>query len=274
MKINSFLRVCMSLFLPLLLLPGLAFGQTGNEFEKAMTAELANLSNLGDSAEGEDVAAIRASNRKIGDLISEKKIRGELLKVDLSDLDGMLWVATSSDGNLRAFSWDNQMGGSMRYFNTVFAFRDKAGNVQIVTESADEENGATPFYDQITEVNTPSGTTYVLSYTEVASSTLTIQGLRAVEIGKDGLNGVDVFKTPDGLSDGIEVQFDFSSAPESAESPFAIFEFGKSGDCFRQRVVDYSEDSALGGKVTDKYVFSVLENGRFVQKKEAMCRVN
>ncbi|REJ99290.1 MAG: hypothetical protein DWQ43_03000 [Acidobacteria bacterium] len=252
-------------------LPVCLFGQGPDAIESELAGELKKLSNSAGSGTAADPGSVTASNGRVLEILENAAGREDVLRHRFTRLDGLMWITTSPDGNLRIYSWDNQQGGTMRYFNSVFQFRTESGKVGIKRKTTDAEGGATPFYHAIFETRASSGIVYLANYTAIASSSLSIQGLRALRIVDGQLDEIDLFGTREGTSTTLELQYDFASVADRPERPVSLFEIGRQGSCMKHPSIDESEDSPTGGKVTDRFIVYVLEKGRYVEKPGATC---
>ena len=113
-------------------------------------------------------------------------------------------IAASPDHNLRVLSWDNQSGGTMRFFQAVAQLRsgDKTTGQDL---SPKEEGDSGYYYTGIEEIKTKTqGTIYVLCGGGVGSSICYSRSVQAYAIKNGKLVRAKLFKTPKESLDEID----------------------------------------------------------------------
>src|SRR3954451_3919742 len=114
-------------FSAIILLSAASPAQTLVNIEKELLGHLDKLdkaSNYGGSA---DYDILDKENRALLDSLVKYGSRSDVLRYSFPKLKEKLFITTSGDGKLRAYSWDAQTGGTMHDFVTVYQFQGKSG---------------------------------------------------------------------------------------------------------------------------------------------------
>lgn len=131
-----------------------------------------------------------------------------------------LWIATSSDNNLRIYSWDNNEGGTMRFFNQLFQFKsNEKTTIKISPASKDPQSFFSKVY---TLQNKNRETVYIAISNSILSSNLNAQRITAYQIKNTQLQELNLFKTTTRLLSSINVEFDFFSVVDRPERPVEL----------------------------------------------------
>jgi hypothetical protein len=124
-------------------------------------------------------------------------------------------ISTSTDGLFRIYNWDNESGGTMRFYDNVFQF--KSGNKVIsgilpyCYQLEDGDPGCW-YSDTIYTVKGNKNTYYVAIYGVVASSKVSGFGVKFFKIENGSLNDtVHLVRTKSGLSKSILYELDNNS---------------------------------------------------------------
>lgn len=131
-----------------------------------------------------------------------------------------VYITTSADKQLRIYSWDNNQGGTMRFFDQLFQFRSNA-RTYVKEHIASEDSQA--FFSKIYTVqNNVKQPVYLAISNSILSSRYIVQHITAYQI-KDGvLEEAKIFKTKKELLSGISVEFDFGSVADRPERPVEV----------------------------------------------------
>ncbi len=137
--------------------------------------------------------------------------------------ENALKMATSADKKLRVYSWDNNSGGSMRFFNQIYQF-DADGNITVNASLASNDSQA--FFSKIYTVqNKNNESIYLVISNSILSSKYSVQHINAYKIGTENLHNAAVFKTKNNTLDKISVEYDFFSVVDRPERPVEIITF-------------------------------------------------
>lgn len=134
--------------------------------------------------------------------------------------ENALQIATSEDKKLRVYSWDNNSGGSMRFFNQIYQF-DANGNI-MVNESLASNDSQAYFSKIYTVQNKNNESIYLVISNSILSSKYSVQHINAYKIGTENLQSAAVFKTKSNTLDKISVEYDFFSVVDRPERPVEL----------------------------------------------------
>ncbi|RYE41411.1 MAG: hypothetical protein EOP48_23985 [Sphingobacteriales bacterium] len=135
-----------------------------------------------------------------------------------------LQIRTSSDGNLRIYSWDTWTGGTMHEYSTIYQWRDN-GKVFTKVLNVDKDDPGS-FVSQIFTVAI-GGKPYYLAVTNATYSTKDArQSIAAYTIiGGKLVDTVKLFKTKIKRLNRIDVDFDFFSVVDRPERPLELITY-------------------------------------------------
>lgn len=169
-----------------------------------------------------------------------------------------LMISGSDDKQFRIYSWDTQLGGTMRFYNNIYQYRsgDKIYSKMIIDTSAD---GPDPggWYSFIYTLNTDSKKYYLaVSNSEYSTSEIG-QAFQAFCIEDDKLNNNEkLFKTDDGMSNSLGIGFNLFLADNHPERPMKLFVFS---DAKKELSIPEITEK---GAVTDKLIVYKF-NGKY-----------
>lgn len=133
-----------------------------------------------------------------------------------------LSVATSKDGKLRFYSWDTQMGGTMKNFAQIIQFQS---NGKVITISNNSDRDAY-FVSKIFDVNLNNKKYYLIISNGIFSTKDASQAVQAFRIENSKLIDTDkIFKTKKETLNRIESSFDFFSVVNRPERPLELITF-------------------------------------------------
>jgi len=134
--------------------------------------------------------------------------------------ENALKMATSADKKLRVYSWDNNSGGTMRFFNQIYQF-DANGNITVNASLASNDSQA--YFSKIYTVqNKNNESIYLVISNSILSSKYSVQHINAYKIGTENLQSASVFKTKTNTLDKISVEYDFFSVVDRPERPVEL----------------------------------------------------
>jgi hypothetical protein len=175
--------------------------------------------------------------------------------------DKGLRLATSDDGLFRIYSWDDQSGGTMRYFKTIFQYKSggKLYSELIRNETTQEELG--DWYSDIYTFKN-AGTTYYLAVKHaIYSSKDCYQGIKIFSIENATLqHQVKLIKTKTGIRNELGFNFDFFSVVDRNERPVKLIHYDPTEKTISIPVVWEN------GKVTGKLIVYKF-TGEYFEKK-------
>lgn len=139
---------------------------------------------------------------------------------ELLQKENAINLISSADDNLRVYSWNNHLGGTMRFFNQIFQFKS---NEQITVDIHLAEKDPQAFFSKIYEVkNSKKETFYLVISNSILSSKYSVQHINAYKIDTGKLNKIQVFKTKTNTLDQISVEYDFFSVVDRPERPVEV----------------------------------------------------
>jgi hypothetical protein len=187
--------------------------------------------------------------------------RLDVLRYAFPKLKERMYVATSSDGNLRIYSWDLETGGTMHDFACIFQFRGNDGNVQTWSEGGDDET-AGGYYTQIFQVSTKDGPIYLANSNFIAQGNLHGQSIEGMRITGNNLNvKAKVIRTASGLTNTIDFVYDPSSLGRRSERLIS-FDSTKQQFAFPIVVEDKTFET---GRVTNRSITYRFDGHYFVK---------
>ena len=137
--------------------------------------------------------------------------------------ENALKMATSADKKLRVYSWDNNSGGTMRFFNQIYQF-DANGNITVNASLASNDSQA--YFSKIYTVqNKNNESIYLVISNSILSNKYSVQHINAYKIGAENLQSAAVFKTKTNTLDKISVEYDFFSVVDRPERPVELITF-------------------------------------------------
>jgi len=133
-------------------------------------------------------------------------------------------ITNSSDGLLRIYSWDDQMGGTMRSFDNIFQYKVKG---QVYTKILDEnESNKTGLYSNIYTLKVNNSVYYLAINNNTYSSKDCGQSINVFSIENGRWNdSVKIIKTSSGFTNKINVNYDFMSVADRQERPARLIKY-------------------------------------------------
>lgn len=139
---------------------------------------------------------------------------------ELLQKENAINLISSADDKLRVYSWNNHLGGTMRFFNQIFQFKS---NEQITTDVHLAEKDPQAFFSKIYTVqNKKNENIYLVISNSILSSKYSVQHINAYKIDTGKLYKIPVFKTNTNTLDQISVEYDFFSIVERPERPVEL----------------------------------------------------
>jgi hypothetical protein len=122
-------------------------------------------------------------------------------------------IATSKDGRFRIYSWDTQTGGTMHFFKTIYQY---------------QKGDPGHFYSEIFTLKSKKKRYYLGIANAIYSTKDVGQSIQAFELTSSGLNdSIQLMKTPDGMSNSLDLYFDFFSVVDRPERPVAVIKYNE-----------------------------------------------
>lgn len=244
------------------------FGQSLTEIENELAEHLENISKYGTYGGGYDDSKIYAENREFKKKLLKYGERADTLKYAFPKLEDKMMINTSKDGRLRIYSWDEQTGGTMHDYDTVYQFLGSDGKVRMwAYPETDEEMDVGPYYHTIFQMTSGKQTIYLAVSTFVGSTSIRGQSLHIVKIAGNKLDlESKLIRTGSGLQNSIGFSYDFFSIVDQPERSSKLFVFDEKKREFRFPVI--IEDAGTPqGRVTDKNITYRFNGKYFVKVK-------
>ena len=256
------------LFLAIVLSSLASPAQTLVAVEKELLGHLDKLEAASNYGGSSDYDVLAAENQALQKAFVKYGTRSDVLRYAFPKLKQKMYITTSRDGKLRAYSWDTNEGGTMHDFVTVFQYQGSSGKAKAATDpytQSMEDRGAGTFVTQIFQANTDAQPTYLVVDTLIGSTSLGGQGIHAFRIIGDKLDRkAKVIRTSSGITDSINFSYDFFSVVDHPERPVRLFSYNDSNRSFRFPIV--IEDSKTPqGRVTNRYITYRFDGKYFVK---------
>lgn len=170
-----------------------------------------------------------------------------------------LYMVTSADSKLRAFSWDNNYGGTMHEFVTFIQYIDNQG----ISHAKPLES--IEFATSLFTTTIQDKPLYLLVTTGIYSTGDSSEILNLYRIDGDKLVEPKLIKTKEGLTNTLGFEFDFFSVVDRPERPIKLFEFDDKSKTIRFPVV-VQDKELMYGKVTNRKIRYQFDGQYFVKK--------
>jgi hypothetical protein len=248
-----------------LIFAGTASAQTPTAVEREIVGYLDNISKYGNYNGGYDDEKLAKNNADLRDKLLKYGKRADTLKFGFPGLKDKMYVTTSKDGRLRIYSWDQETGGTMHDFASVFQYKGKSGKIYSWAEKTLEDESAGVFYHQIFQTDTTGGPIYLGVSTFIGSTSLAGQTIKAFRINGEKLDSeTKVFKTTSGIKNSVGFAFDFFTVVDHPERPVRLFFYNEANKSFRFPVV-IEDKRTPQGRVTSKFITYRFDGKYFVK---------
>ena len=199
-KIKEFMKtrlyVCVCMLLLMFSCDNINVSQRSEKYEKHEKSFIEGLENY------EDYDIRKKSNNDFSKLLFEDTCTFYYDFPYLTDSTGIVNIATSDDGNIRIYSWDTQLGGTMIRWDNVIQYRSNGklksfeGNIWSIDES-EEKN----------EIDFGCWTKAIYSFKRNDGQTIYVTESYFRESGSYGYSTLDAFYVSDGKLKMIEKAF-------------------------------------------------------------------
>jgi len=153
-------------------------------------------------------------------------------------------IASSKDKKFRVYSWDNNSGGTMRFFDQIYQFES---NNKILSKLKSDSEDPLGFISKIFEVRSQKNEIFYLVLTNsIFSTSSAYQSLDAYKIENEQLIEAAIFNTKKDKLSSIDFDFDFFSVVDRPERPVELIQF--SDDILKIPLIDKE------GQVTSKFL--------------------
>lgn len=158
-----------------------------------------------------------------------------------------LIIADSEDKEFRIYSWDTQTGGTMRFYENIFQYRDEY-LVYSIQKQSEIEGDPKSWYSKIYTLLSGRKKYYLgINHSDYSTSDKST-GIRFFSTQTGFNDSLKLIKTDEGLSNGAGISYNFFSVVDRPERPLELIKFD-AGDKTVSIPIVKNED----GSVTDKY---------------------
>lgn len=169
-------------------------------------------------------------------------------------------VETSKDGLFRIYSWDSQLGGTMRFFNVIYQYKT-GKTVKTQAYQSTIEGDPAWFCSGIFTLKTGKKTHYLGITNGIYSTKDMGQSIKAFELTDKGVNdSIALFKTEEGMKNSLDVYYDFLSVVDRPERPVRVISYDPKKKNIQLFLTD-EKDAVL----TDSWDFYQF-NGTYFEK--------
>ncbi|MBU2797881.1 hypothetical protein HFU75_14155 [Acidithiobacillus sp. VAN18-2] len=254
----SIIRLFFATVIVFFFISPVAYGGNNSEMEKELVVYLKKIQKL--STDYRQDGLLEKENQAFRKKLLDFVKMPSSLSSKYTELKKFMYISTSKDGEVRAYTWDTELGGTMHFFDTVYQFMGKNG--KIYTESEERgKNDPGGILTGIFDVNTEKGKVYLLRSTAILGSSLDYESIRVVEIAENSLQDKKLIKTESGLTSSIGFEYDFFSIDDSGERPIRLIKYDTATKTIKIPVVVSSQKFPYG-RVTDRFI-SYKFNGTF-----------
>jgi hypothetical protein len=195
-----------------------SFGQDTATIEKTLFkyySKLQYVTSTIDKPGWQDSIALADSIFKAKLLYYSGKVPATLIQSFNSLKNKGFTVSTSTDGLFRIYNWDNESGGTMRFYDNVFQFKNGnkviSGILPYCYQYEDGDPGCS-YSDTIYTVKGSNKIYYAAIYGTVGSSKVSGEGVKFFAIENNKINDtVHLVKTKSHLSTHIDYELDNNS---------------------------------------------------------------
>ena len=247
-----------------------ALAQTNAQIEKELVAAIKEVQKYGTYGGNYDDDKLTEAENNFQEKLLKYTKSSATLKYAFPSLGDLIIIATSEDGKLRTYSWDEESGGTMHDYSVVYQYQGADGKIysRVDKQNANEEDtaGGSFVYDIFT-VNAKSEKIYALCTTFIGSTTdhYGSVGLNKID-GSELVDKIKLFKTTSGLTDSIGFEYDFYSVADSDGRPLKLIRFDKTTQTIKIPVVIQDKESPLG-KVTNRFISYRFDGTYFIKIK-------
>jgi len=154
-------------------------------------------------------------------------------------------ISTSSDGQLKIYSWDTWSGGTMHFFESVMQYKTGT-TIKAVLDTPKGDGDVRPNYNTIYTFQAGGKTYYLTTYLLIGSSKDLEEGIQVFSIENGKLNtDTRIIRTKSGLHSQITYDYDLSRTSEKVHSQVHF-------DANTQSI--YIPVVLNNGKLTDNYI--------------------
>jgi hypothetical protein len=178
-------------------------------------------------------------------------------------LNNNIDIVSSEDKLLRIYSWNTWKGGTMVDFVNLFQYKSNGKVItKIIKDTVTRGEGEyTPFYSQIFTLKNKNNTYYLCVYNGIYSSKDASQCIKILKIENNKLEDIKLIKTENGLTNSIDLYFDFFSVVDRQERPLKLIKYDNKKKQIYIPIISEKEE------VTNRFQIYSL-NGKYFETKQ------
>lgn len=247
-----------SIFSILLLIAGLAFAQTSRQIETDLLKSFKKIVYWDTHRINDD--SLPAANNEFGRKLkyyAEKYPFTIRMTFNRLQKEGVK-IVSSDNGALRIYSWDTQLGGTMRRYGSLIQYQTSKRMRSDLFIYDEKDAGA--FYLKVSDVKAGNKTYYLCFSSSVLSSADYVDIITVFAIEGGNLNkAVKIIKTDEGSTESLSAEYDRSAAVNSDVKNAPQLSFDRKSKTIHLPLI--LENQKITGKYID-YKF----NGRYFEK--------
>lgn len=245
-----------------------AFGQSTAQIEKELISAVKEIQKYGTYAGAYDGEKLTKAQSDFETKLLKYTKNPATLQYKFAELGKVMFIATSANGRYRIYSWDLEDGGTMHDFARVYQYQGADGKVYSKTDEstgAEEEDGVGSFVTDIFNLDTKSGTVYIVCSTFIGSTQDHGQSADLYKIDGSRLNDkVKLIKTKSGLTDSLSFGYSFFSVVDHKERPIRLIYFDAKTKTLKIPVVIEDQEFRTG-RVTNRFISYRFDGTYFVK---------
>ena len=240
------------------------FGQSEEAIERELMTHIKNIEKSSNYGGSYDQDALDKENKIFKEKLLKYTRRESTLKYKFGALGEFVSIATSDDGKFRIYSWDDETGGTMHFFQRVYQFQGADGKIYSHSEELEEGDPGSFAYD-IFSLDTKAGKIYIVCSTGIGSTNDHFQAADLYKIQGEKLNDkIKLIKTKSGLTNTLGFGYNFFSVVDREERPIRLISFDQKTKTLKIPVV-INDEELPNGRVTNKFI-SYKFNGTYFVK--------
>jgi hypothetical protein len=233
------------------------YAQSVTEIEADLLQNLKQISKYGAEKNTDSLAFY---NQNFSDkLLNYTSKNAQMLNYNFPSIGENYWsVATSPDGKFRIYSWDTQEGGSMRFYQNIFQWKDY--DTLYAKKNEIEEGMPGGFYSQIFQLTDELNTFYICYFNSVLSGRNCYHAIYCMDFERKEFSPkFNKIKTKSGITNKLGFSNDFFSVADNEERPIKLIKFNNITNTISIPVVNAE------GKVSSKSIFYKYDGDYFLR---------
>src|SRR5205823_3655858 len=143
------------------------------QIEQRLSAHLKAIEKYSMYTGSRDSDALERENKALRQDLLKYAALSSTIKYEFKSIPRkMMYIATSSDGKFRIYSWDTETGGTAHLYESIFQYLGKSGKAHSWSSVKLEGSACEPFYHQVFQTDAPTGRIYLADSTSTCSNSL------------------------------------------------------------------------------------------------------